>query len=172
RERGVPMKLLRMLLVAAALAGLCGVAYVAQATEPAGVRMAAAADKFLAALTPDQKAKATFAFDDKERLTWDFVPLQDKERRPTRKGVRLEEMTDEQRDAARALLKAGTSEAGYEKALTIMSLESILHETDKGSSVRNPGWYFFTVFGTPSKTGRWGWRVEGHHLSLNFTIDG
>jgi hypothetical protein len=37
--------------------------------------------------------------------------------------------------------------------------------------VRNPEWYFFTVFGTPSKTGKWGWRVEGHHLSLNFVID-
>ncbi len=38
--------------------------------------------------------------------------------------------------------------------------------------VRNPGWYFFTIFGTPSKTGKWGWRVEGHHLSLNFTMEG
>jgi hypothetical protein len=37
--------------------------------------------------------------------------------------------------------------------------------------VRNPDWYFFSVFGTPSKTGQWGWRVEGHHLSLNFTMD-
>ncbi|MBI3822389.1 MAG: DUF3500 domain-containing protein, partial [Planctomycetes bacterium] len=37
---------------------------------------------------------------------------------------------------------------------------------------RNPGWYFFTVFGTPSKTGKWGWRVEGHHLSMNFTMEG
>jgi hypothetical protein len=38
--------------------------------------------------------------------------------------------------------------------------------------VRNPDWYFFTIFGTPSKTGKWGWRVEGHHLSLNFTMEG
>jgi len=37
--------------------------------------------------------------------------------------------------------------------------------------VRNPEWYFFTIFGTPAKSGKWGWRVEGHHLSLNFTID-
>jgi hypothetical protein len=53
-----------------------------------------------------------------------------------------------------------------------MSLESILHELEKGGrTVRNPAWYFFTVFGTPSKTARWGWRVEGHHLALNFTVD-
>src|SRR5262249_23257861 len=55
----------------------------------------------------------------------------------------------------------------------IMSLESILAELEKGGSmVRNPEWYFFTIFGTPSKTGKWGWRVEGHHLSLNFALDG
>src|SRR5437762_1347551 len=38
--------------------------------------------------------------------------------------------------------------------------------------VRNPDWYFFAVFGKPGKTGRWGWRVEGHHLALNFVVDG
>jgi hypothetical protein len=54
-----------------------------------------------------------------------------------------------------------------------MSLEAILAELEKGGPmVRNPGWYFFTIFGTPSRTGKWGWRVEGHHLSLNFTLDG
>src|SRR5438132_4914056 len=81
-------------------------------------------------------------------------------------------MTDAQKEAARALLKAGTSSDGYTKASTIMSLEAILKDLEDGRMVRNPEWYFFTVFGTPSKTGKWGWRVEGHHLSLNFTIDG
>jgi len=70
-------------------------------------------------------------------------------------------------------LRAGTSEGGYTKATTIMSLESILRELEKGGAmVRDPGWYFLTIFGDPSKTGKWGWRVEGHHLSLNFTLDG
>src|SRR5262245_9338633 len=54
-----------------------------------------------------------------------------------------------------------------------MSLESILADLEKkGAMVRDPNWYFVTVFGTPSKTGKWGWRFEGHHLSLNFTLDG
>src|SRR5205085_1294341 len=60
---------------------------------------------------------------------------------------------------------------GHQKATTIMSLESILRELEKGGSiVRDPSWYFFTIFGKPSTTGKWGWRVEGHHLSLNFTV--
>src|SRR5581483_405746 len=90
-----------------------------------------------------------------------------------RKGLRLQEMTPAQRKAALGLLRAGTSEKGNVAAVTIMSLEEILHqqESKKPVNVRSPEWYFFTVFGTPSKTGRWGWRVEGHHLSLNFTLD-
>jgi hypothetical protein len=69
-------------------------------------------------------------------------------------------------------VQTGTSTAGNEKARTIMSLEGILHELEKGGAmVRNPRWYFFTLFGTPSKAGKWGWRVEGHHLSLNFVVD-
>jgi len=56
--------------------------------------------------------------------------------------------------------------------VTIMSLEAILHELEKGGqTVRSPEWYFFSIFGNPSRTGKWGWRVEGHHLSLNFVVD-
>jgi hypothetical protein len=167
------MKLLRLLLTLAAVGVLGGVAYVGQATEPAGAKMANAAEKFLQSLSDEQKTKATFAFDDKERFAWHFVPLQDSAKKTTRKGLPLEEMADGQKDAAKALLRAGTSAGGYTKATTIMSLEAILHDLEKGGAmVRNPGWYFFTVFGPPSKTAPWGWRVEGHHLSLNFTLDG
>ncbi len=166
------MKLRRMLLAVVVAAALAGVAHVAQQAEPAGAKMTGAATKFLTALTPEQKTKATFAFDDKERLNWHFVPLQDnKTRQTTRKGVGLGEMTPEQRQAALGLVKAALSPGGYDKATTIMSLEAILHELEKkGTMVRDPEWYFFTVFGTPGKSGKWGWRVEGHHLSLNFTL--
>ncbi len=165
------MKLHRLLLACAAAAGLVAVAVIGQSTEPAGSRMAAAAQKFLGTLSDEQKARSVFAFDDKERLNWHFVPLQDEKKNPTRKGVRLEEMNADQKTSALNLLKAGTSPDGYNAATTIMSLEAILREAERGgASVRNPDWYFFTVFGTPGKTGKWGWRVEGHHLSLNFTL--
>src|SRR5436853_1277977 len=82
-------------------------------------------------------------------------------------------MADAQKKAALAWVAAGTSASGKSKATTIMSLEALLRDLEKGGAmVRNPEWYFFTVFGTPSKTGKWGWRVEGHHLALNFTVDG
>jgi hypothetical protein len=162
----------RILIVLVVAAGLAGTAYVNQAPTSAGEQMTAAADKFLASLKPEQKEKGTFDFDSQERTNWYFVPRQDRDKRPTRKGLPLQDMSAEQQALARDLVHAGTSASGYKKAITIMSLEAILRELEKsGSMVRNPEWYFFTVFGTPSKTGKWGWRVEGHHLSLNFTID-
>jgi len=37
--------------------------------------------------------------------------------------------------------------------------------------VRDPELYYLTVFGDPSATAAWGWRLEGHHVSLRFAID-
>ncbi len=166
------MRLFRLLGCLVLAGGLIAAAFVGQTTEPAGIKMTNAADKFLDTLSAEQKEKVKFKFDDPERSNWNFIPLQDKDKKPTRKGLRLEEMTAEQRSAALALVKAGTSNDGYVKATTIMSLEAILKDVEKnGTNVRNPDWYFFSIFGTPLKTGKWGWRVEGHHLSLNFTID-
>jgi hypothetical protein len=168
------MKLARISLALAALLAVTGLAYVAQQAQSSGGAMVEAAAKFVAGLDAKQKGQAVFPFDSKERFDWNFVPLQNnKTREYTRKGLPLEEMSAEQKKAALALVRAGTSETGNVTAITIMSLEAILKAQEKkGAMVRNPEWYFFTVFGTPSKTGRWGWRVEGHHLSLNFTMDG
>jgi hypothetical protein len=167
------VKYKQLFLATAVVAGLIAVACISQeASTGAGIDMTKAADKLVTSLDADQKKKALFKYDDAERFNWNFVPLQDNSKKSTRKGLPLEEMTAEQKDMARALIKAGTSAAGYEKATTIMSLEAILKDLEKsGAMVRNPQWYFFTVFGKPSTSDRWGWRVEGHHLSLNFVID-
>jgi len=167
------MKLARVLLATVLLALLVGIARVAQENEPAGAKMVRAAETFVSSLTAEQQAKALFEFDDKERFHWHFVPLQEQQKKSTRKGLPLADMKPEQRQAALDLIKSGTSPEGDKRATTIMSLESILRELEKGGAmVRNPDWYFFAVFGKPGKTGRWGWRVEGHHLALNFVVDG
>jgi hypothetical protein len=161
-----------MVLSLVLVVSLAGVAYVAQKAESPGAKMVRAADKLLEGLGAEQKAKVQFAFDSKERTNWHFIPLQDKERKYTRKGLPMEEMMPEQRKAALDLLRAGTSAVGYEKATIIMSLEGILKELEKnGAMVRNPNWYFVSIYGKPSADGKWGWRIEGHHLSLNFTVD-
>jgi hypothetical protein len=122
------------------------------------------ATRFLAALTAQQRARATFSFDTDERLNWHYIPRE-------RRGLPLREMTPFQKHLASALLAAALSQTGYIKAVTIMSLEDVLKtiENDSGE-VRNPELYYFSVFGTPSSTGTWGYRVEGHHLSQNYTV--
>jgi hypothetical protein len=122
------------------------------------------ANRFLSALDPEQRAKATFKFDDDERMNWHFIPKE-------RKGLPLREMTPHQKHLASALLTAGLSQTGYIKAVTIMSLEDVLRiiENDSGER-RNPEKYYFSVFGTPSPTDAWGYRIEGHHLSQNYTV--
>lgn len=167
------MRLTKTIFAGMVLASVAGLALVAQQTAAPGGQMVAAAQSFLGGLSEEQKTQATFAFDDKERTNWNFVPLQDAMRKSTRKGLPLEAMSPAQKKAALDLVRAGTSESGNIAAVTIMSLEAILAEQEKkGAMIRNPEWYFFTIFGTPAKTGQWGWRVEGHHLSLNFTMDG
>lgn len=125
--------------------------------------MTETANRFLAALSSEQRAKATFTFSDDERLNWHFIPKE-------RKGLALREMNPYQKQLASALLAAGLSQTGYIKAVTIMSLEDVLKalENDSGER-RDPENYHFTLFGRPSDTGTWGWRVEGHHLSQNYT---
>jgi hypothetical protein len=126
--------------------------------------MTLAAQHFLASLTPEQRAKAAFPFQDDERLNWHFIPKE-------RKGLPLLEMTPPQKALAQAVLSAGLSQQGYIKAVTIMSLEDVLRimEKDDGNH-RDPQKYYFSVFGEPSDTGAWGFRVEGHHLSQNYTV--
>jgi hypothetical protein len=167
-----PSVLLRLTFGVICLSGLAAIALVAQDAPAPADQMTDAADQFLASLSPELRQKATFEYDDPHRTAWFFTPQQDRERKATRKGVRFEELNEAQKQKALVLLKAGTSAKGYEQATTIMSLESILRDVEKkGSMVRNPDWYFISVFGKPSKTGKWGWRMEGHHLSVNFTLD-
>lgn len=127
--------------------------------------MASAATRFLAAFESPQRTAARFEFADDERQNWHFIPR-------ARLGISIKEMTPAQRALAHALLMTGLSQRGYVKATTIMELEQVLHDIEKKSPRRDPGLYFFSIFGTPGADNVWGWRVEGHHLSLNFTSDG
>ncbi|MEZ5418223.1 MAG: DUF3500 domain-containing protein [Vicinamibacterales bacterium] len=138
------------------------------AAERSIAAMSQAATRFLAALTPEQRAQAAFPVASEERLRWHFIP---NEMFP-RKGLAFRGMTDEQKERAHDLLKAGLSQRGYMTATAIVQLEDVLRDLEKGGRfARDPVDYQFTIFGTPGSEA-WGWRVEGHHLSLHFTIAG
>jgi hypothetical protein len=158
-------KLIRPLLVVA-LAG-AWIAGATVASERSASAMASAATKFLAALSAEQKQKASFALDSEELTRWHYVPAMQFERH----GLAIRDMSEPQRGLAQELLKTGVSAKGYTQATTIMNdLETILKAIENGSAMRDPEQYAFSIFGTPAAKTAWGWRVEGHHLSLHFEV--
>jgi hypothetical protein len=151
--------------MALARVGTLGASQASPGMAQVCAEMAQATSAFWKSLSPEQQAKARFEFADAERQNWHFIPRE-------RKGLPLKEMNPDQRKLALALLATGVSKSGYEKATTIMTLESILAEMEGPNRKfpRDPELYFFSVFGTPDPKGTWGWRMEGHHVSLNYTI--
>lgn len=138
------------------------------ASQRTASAMSAAADKWLASLSADQKQRATFPFDSEERMRWHFVP---NEMFP-RKGVQFKEMSEAQRALAHDLLKTGLSARGYMTATAIVGLEDVLKaiEGDSRRFPRDHEAYQFAVFGTPGDKRGWGWRFEGHHISVRFDV--
>lgn len=138
---------------------------VAPRSAPGQEGIVTAAQEFVALLEDDEREKALWPLGDEERVNWAFVPT-------TRNGLPLAQMSEEQRMAAHALLRATTSSQGYHKAVGVMRLEELLGQFEGRPARRDPEQYFFWIFGTPSMDEPWGWRFEGHHISLNFTSDG
>ncbi|MEP6584842.1 MAG: DUF3500 domain-containing protein, partial [Ginsengibacter sp.] len=127
------------------------------------------ANDFLNSLTPELKSQTLFSLSDSERTNMNYIPIE-------RKGPTFHDFNDKQKQAALNLLKASLSSQGYEKSREIMELENVLYMMEnkttkkpEGKSYRDPLNYHLCVFGNPSPNEFWGWRFEGHHISLNFT---
>src|SRR5436190_1648300 len=129
--------------------------------------MAKAASVFLQSLSETQKGKIQFGFNEEERYNWHYIPR-------SRKGLTLNEMNDQQIKAAFALLRTVLSDTGFNKANSIIQLENVLREVENrpaNDTHRDPGNYSFSIFGNPATDAIWGWRLEGHHLSFNFSSE-
>ncbi|MDA1212248.1 MAG: DUF3500 domain-containing protein [Planctomycetota bacterium] len=149
---------------------VCGALLWAKANneQPSGLSMKIAAESFLAQLTEEQQKQASFAYDDPERLNWHFIPRE-------RKGLPLRDIDGDALKAAHRFINSGLSTAGYAQTINVMSLEEVLYlleggERDVRRERRDPKKYYLSIFGTPTDKGTWGWRLEGHHISLNYTI--
>jgi hypothetical protein len=150
-------------LVLVLLVGLAADAPGSAADDSSTIRVAQAASAFLGALDDAGRAKASFAFDSEERFNWHFVPK-------PRAGLPLKAMSALQRSAAMDLLRAALSEKGYTKAEKVRQLEVVLAEIEQDPLRRDPDLYYVSIFGEPAADGTWGWRFEGHHISLNWTF--
>lgn len=125
-----------------------------------------AAQRFLQALTDEQRSKTTYAVDDEEWLKWNNV------HRYTRQGVNFKEMTEAQRERAFAMMRAGLSAKGFERSRNVMRLNGYIAELLNRPEEYGEWLYHLTVMGTPSDTGPWGWQLDGHHLIVNYFVLG
>jgi hypothetical protein len=127
--------------------------------------MATAAHEFLRSLSDKQRGEAQFDFDNNERYDWHYIPRD-------RKGIPLRDLNAAQQKAAMSLLRNALSDTAYAKTKSIMELENVLREVEgrpADDDYRNQGKYYFSIFGNPGTDSIWGWRLEGHHISLNFS---
>ena len=165
-NKNLKLRLLVLFLGATALT----VAYEAAKTE---VMMAETAQRLIDSLDKFQLPDTVFKFDTPDRTNWHYFPEGGftQEYGYARNGITFGEMDPKQRHLAHGLLSSGLSKQGYLKAVDVMTLEEIVRVIeDDTTGYRDADSFHFTIFGEPSATGTWGWRVEGHHLSLHYTI--
>lgn len=150
-------------IVLAALAAALPVVLALAAPPPAHhPEMAAAAKAVLEALDPEAAGHARFAFSDEARRDWHYVPRR-------RGGIALGSLSPVQQATVDRLLGEILSPQGLTKVHGIIELEGILGRLEGNPAFRDPGLYHLAIFGDPIVSRPWGWRLEGHHLSLNVT---
>lgn len=129
--------------------------------------MTATASVFMQSLSDAQKQKAQFKFDEEERYNWHYIPKE-------RKGISLKELNKDQYKAAMDLLRTALSDTGFQKATSVIKLEIVLREIEgrpATDTYRDPDNYYISIFGNPASDKIWGWRLEGHHISFNFSSE-
>jgi len=126
----------------------------------------AAVRKFLASLEPDKRKAATFAWNGPEWSAWNYFGVGGY----IKPGLRLEQMSAEQKAAAWDLLATWQSPGGLAKTRNVMLLQDVLAASGNGTGQRSSERFSFSVFGTPAETGAWGFRLEGHHLTQSIAV--
>jgi len=126
--------------------------------------MAAAARELMAALPEEEREALRVPFDDPTRREWDYTP-------GSRPGVPLARMHREAGKAVHRLLGTVLSRPAHARVAAIIGLEDVLDESEGGRHGRHAGDYWTALFGDPAVE-PWGWRFEGHHVSINVTLAG
>ena len=149
-------------------AGVVSDLFPLKSTGASTATIVSAASTFLGTLNNAELSRTQYAVDDPEWRNWSNVDVGIF----SRHGVSLEEMSDQQKTAAWALLRASLSAEGIAQTQDIMKTEQALFELN-GEPIRyGEEKYYFTVMGIPSATEPWGWQLDGHHLVINFFVLG
>lgn len=121
-------------------------------------------------LTGDQQARVLLPHTDSGRTHWNFLP------ESGRHGLAFGELARHQELLAHRLIAESMSIPAYARVVQVMSNEHILRELNLtpfghvAATFRDARGYFLTFFGQPQPDTTWGWRLVGHHLSINVTV--
>ena len=119
-------------------------------------------------LDEEERELISFPFENGERRSWHYIPK-------SRPGLSLAQMGQAAQRLTRRLLATVLSPEGSRTVEAIIEHERILGMAERAEGQsrhsRDPGLYNLSVFGAIGGSA-WGWRFEGHHLSLHFTIVG
>jgi hypothetical protein len=147
-------------------AALPGVGVAADDGLGSAADLLTATRKFLSSLEPAKRKAASFAWNGPEWSGWNYFGSAGF----IKPGVRLEQMSPEQKALAWDLLATLLSPAGRQKAKNVMILQDVLAARGDGAGQRSSERFSFAVFGTPAETGAWGFRLEGHHLIQSIAV--
>jgi len=137
--------------------------------KPSGVSTESvrnAAERFIASLTNEQLARTMFPVDDIEWRKWMNQHFY------VRQGISFAEMTDAQRDAAFGVMKVSLSTKGFDLTRNIMRLNETVAELAEDHVFLGEWLYYIQIYGKPSATQPWGWKLEGHHAIVNYFVLG
>jgi len=168
-------QLKRNLFRGAALVSVAGASCIvclSQQNQPKGMdtkEVVKVTNAFLATLTPEQKKKEVFAWDDEtQRKRWSNFPVTFVKRG----GLSFQDLTPKQTEAAMKVLSTVLSRKGLEKVTQIMGGDEYLKKSEGGNPMFGKDLYYFSILGTPSEKEPWMLQFGGHHLAINITISG
>ena len=159
-----------LILAGSALAGMTMLPDAAFTATEAGLapssELLGRVRKLTGLLEPDKLKAASFPWNGQEWRNWNYFGVGGY----VKPGLRLEQMSAPQKEAAWDVLAAVWSPAGVAKAKNVMLLQDILAESGNGRGQRSSERFSLSVFGTPGETGAWGLRFEGHHLTQSVAV--
>ena len=161
-------KLLLLLLVSGLALSPASFAQLIRTPIPASASVVGATKKFLASLGEPQRSKAVFDFKDAaQRKRWSNLPTSFVKRA----GLRMGDLSAEQRKGVLTILQAALSPQGYEKVLQIVEADEDLRKTSN-QNIFGRDEYYVSFLGQPSTTEPWMIQFGGHHLAINLTLAG
>ena len=127
-----------------------------------------AMQNFRESLSSEQLGVASFSFEDEEFYSWSNLPVSISR---DRGGIRFGELSTDQLAIFYEVLNAFLSDDGYTK-VSLITKDVETHLSKIRPSLWDPNAYHIALFGNPETDGSWGFQLDGHHLALNFLVQG